>query len=73
LIIKTLSKTVKEITAPSIRVLLKRSNSAGIISTNPKKVQKKNLLPPLKTLTDQPNTRSLYFTIEENSAYFENY
>ena len=40
----------------------------GVKRTISKNVQKKNLLKPLKTLTDQPNTRSDYSTVEENST-----
>jgi hypothetical protein len=40
----------------------------GINHPFDKIVQKKNLLKPSKTLTDQPNTHSFYSTVEENST-----
>jgi hypothetical protein len=40
----------------------------GINHPFDKNVQRKNLLQPSKTLTDQPNTRSFYSTVEENST-----
>jgi len=38
----------------------------GINHPFDKKVQRENLLKPSKTLTDQPNDRSFYSTVEEN-------
>ena len=40
----------------------------GINHPFTKNVQKKKRLQPSKTLTDQPNTRSFYSTVEENST-----
>ncbi len=40
----------------------------GINNPFDKNVQRKNLRKPFKTLTDQPNDRSFYSTVEENST-----
>jgi hypothetical protein len=41
----------------------------GIKRTISKNVQKKNLLNPLKTITDQPNTRSDYSTVTDFAKF----